>query len=222
MLGIYSFIFTTVFKARWSGTSDSKVEFSLLMFIGLIVHAYFADCVSKAPSLVLINANYVKKVVFPLDVLAWIGAGTALFHFGVSILIWLLMYVVAFGVPHATLFLLPLGFIPLVLAVVGLCWFLSSLGVYLRDVSQIIGVFVTAVMFLSPIFYPVTALPEPFRALLYCNPLTWTIEFLRDIMYWGRQPNWLVWFGSFVMSTGLAWAGFAWFQKTRKGFSDVI
>lgn len=222
MLIVYTFVFGVVFKARWSPGSDSKIEFALVLFAGLIVFSLFAECFARAPSLILSNVNYVKKVVFPLEILPWVVLGSALFHAFISLSVWLIAYLFLFGVPHATVLLLPLVLLPLVLLTMGLTWALASLGVYLRDVSQFIGLLTTVLMFLSPIFFPASALPEKYRHLLLLNPLTPAIEQVRDVLYWGKVPSMGMLLVYFLGTAFVAWLGFAWFQKTRKGFADVL
>lgn len=222
MLVVYTFVFSVVFKARWVGGSDSKTEFALILFSGLMVYSLFADCVNRAPSLLLANVNYVKKVVFPLEILPLITLLTALFHLLISLIVWLIFYVLFFGAPHYSITLLPLVLLPLVLFTMGLSWVLTSLGVYLRDISQMVGVITTALMFLSPIFYPISALPSEFQTLMHLNPLTLVIESTRDVLVWGKLPNMKVWLTQLGVSLILVWLGFTWFQKTRKGFCDVI
>lgn len=222
MLAVYTFVFSVIFKARWSSGSDSKTEFALVLFAGMIVFNLFAECISRAPALIVGNQNYVKKVVFPLEVLPWIGLGAALFHGAVSLLVWLIAYGFFFGVPQATVLYLPLIFFPFVLFIMGLSWLLASLGVYLRDVGQFIGLIITMLMFISPIFFPASALPEDYRPLLYINPLTPVVEQTRDVLFWGRAPDFLTLSGYVIVSALIAWLGFAWFQKTRKGFADVL
>lgn len=222
MLTVYTFVFSFVFKARWGANSDSKAEFALVLFAGLMVFNVFAECINRAPGLVLSNVNYVKKVVFPLDVLPWVSLGASLFHALISLGVWLLAYLIFFGIPHANIAALPLIVIPLALLIMGLSWILASLGVYLRDVAQIIGLITTALMFMSPIFYPATALPEEYRRLLYLNPLTLVIEQTRDVLFWAKWPDAATLLSYTLLSSLIAWAGFAWFQKTRKGFADVL
>jgi lipopolysaccharide transport system permease protein len=222
MLLVYTFVFSVVFKSRWNTGSDSRTEFALVLFAGLLVFNLFAECVSRAPGLILANVNYVKKVVFPLEILPWVAIGSALFHTLVSLMVWMLAYVILFGIPQPTALLLPLIVLPLVLFIMGLSWALASLGAFIRDVSQFIGIIVMALMFLSPIFYPVTALPEEYRPLLMLNPLTPGVEMMREVLYWGRPPDWAL-LSLYTLATALiAWLGFAWFQKTRKGFADVL
>ncbi len=222
MLLIYTFVFSVVFKARWHAGSDSKTEFALVLFAGLIVFNLFAECFSRAPGLVLANVNYVKKVVFPLEILPWVSLGSALFHTLISVLVWLSAYAILFGWPHPTVLLLPLVLLPLMLLVLGVSWILASLGVYLRDVAQFIGLVTTVLMFLSPIFYPVSALPEAYRPLLLLNPLTPVIEQAREVLFWGRVPDLGLLAIYLLAATLVAWLGFAWFQKSRKGFADVL
>ncbi|MFN7834381.1 MAG: ABC transporter permease [Burkholderiaceae bacterium] len=222
MLGVYTFVFSVVFKARWGGGEGSKTEFALVLFAGLIVFNLFAECVTRAPNLILAHANYVKKVVFPLEILPVVSLGAAFFHAAISLLVWLVFYVLLFGWPQPSALLLPLIFAPLMLMTLGASWALASLGVYLRDVGQLIGLVMTVLMFLSPIFYPLSALPVAYQPLLALNPLAPAIEWARTVLYWGQMPD-IRLLGVYWALTALtAWGGYAWFQKTRKGFADVL
>lgn len=222
MLAVYTFVFSVVFKARWGEGSGSKTEFALVLFAGLIVFNLFAECFTRAPGLILANVNYVKKVIFPLEILPWVTLGAALFHASISLVVWLGAYCLFFGLPHPTIFFLPLILMPLCFFIMGVSWALASLGVYLRDVTQIVGLLTTVLMFLSPIFYPITALPEAYRPLLMLNPLMPAIEQSRVVLFWGNSPDWILLGGYYVAMICLGWLGFAWFQKTRKGFADVL
>jgi lipopolysaccharide transport system permease protein len=222
MLAVYTFVFGLIFKSRWPGGSDSKVEFALILFAGLIVFNIFSETVTRAPSLILSNSNYVKKVVFPLEILPIVALGTAFFHAGISLLVWLIFYCLFFGVPSFTVLLLPLILLPLLVFSLGCSWILASLGVYLRDVGQFIGLAVTALMFLTPIFYPVAALPDDLQSLLFLNPLTSVVEQTRDVLIWDKLPDGVLFSIDGAISIAVAWLGFAWFQKTRKGFADVL
>lgn len=222
MLAVYTFVFSFVFKARWGTGSDSKTEFALVLFAGLIMFNLFAECVGRAPAAILANVNYVKKVVFPLEILPWVSMGAALFHMLVSLGVWLIAYAIFFGVPSPTVLLLPLVMVPLILFIMGVSWALASLGVYFRDVSQFIGIVITVLMFMSPIFYPVTALPEEYRSMLELNPLTPSIQMAREVLFWGQLPDMVMLLQYYLGSMAVALLGFAWFQKTRKGFADVL
>lgn len=222
MLAVYTFVFSVVFKARWGTGSDSKTEFALVLFAGLMVFNIFSECINRASGLIIINVNYVKKVVFPLEILPWVGLGVSIFHGAISFVVWLAAYIMFFGVPHPTALYLPLIIFPLMLFIMGLSWFLASLGVYLRDVSQFIGVLTTILMYMSPVFYSAEALPEEYRWLLYMNPLTPIIEQARMVLYWGQAPDLALLLACILISMTVAWLGFVWFQKTRKGFADVL
>lgn len=222
MLSVYTIIFSEVFQARWGVGSGSKTEFAVVLFAGLLMFNLFAECINRSPGLILSNVNYVKKVVFPLEILPAVTLLSAMFHAMISLGVWFLAYGLFFGVPHATVFLLPLIILPFAMFVMGLSWGLASLGVYLRDVSQIIGVITSVLMFMSPVFYPVSALPEHYRHILYLNPLTPVIEMTRDVLYWGKLPDIHLLSKYWVAAVIISWLGFAWFQKTRRGFADVL
>lgn len=222
MLAVYTFVFSVVFKTRWTGGTGSKTEFALVLFSGLIVFNLFSECINRAPSLIISNTNYVKKVIFPLEILPIVALGSALFHFTISLLVWIIFYIIFFGIPPVTLIYLPVILIPLLLFVLGLSWFLASLGTYLRDISQVVGIITMILMYLSPIFYPISALPEQYRTFMQINPLTDIIEQIRDVMMWGKIPDGLTLASLFIISLTTALLGFTWFQRTRKGFADVL
>ena len=222
MLIVYTFVFSVVFKARWDAGSESRTEFALILFAGLMVFNMFSECINRAPNLILSNVNYVKKVIFPLEILPVATLLSAMFHGAISLGVWLLAYLILFGLPHITILYLPLVILPLIMLIMGLSWGLASVGVYLRDVSQLIGTVTTVLMFLSPIFYPIAALPERYRVFLYFNPLVPVIEQARAVLYWGQRPDFLLLAIYWVVTFLIAWMGFAWFQKTRKGFADVL
>lgn len=222
MLVVYTFVFSVVFQARWGLAEESKTQFALVLFAGLMVYGVFAEVLNRAPSLILANANYVKKVVFPLEILPWVTLASALFHLAVSFVVWLAAYVFLVGWPPVTAWLFPLVLLPLVFGVMGLAWLLASLGIYLRDVAQVIGVLTTTLLFLTPIFYPLEILPDDFRFWISLNPLSALVAWARDVLIFGRIPDGAA-FGWFTLGAIIiAWLGFAWFQKTRKGFADVL
>ncbi|AJG15123.1 sugar ABC transporter permease [Pseudomonas plecoglossicida] len=223
MLAVYTFVFSVVFKARWTTSADeSKGDFAVLLFAGMIVHGLFAEVLNRAPTLILANVNYVKKVVFPLEILPVISMCTALFHSAVSLLVLVCAIVFVNGEFHATMLLVPLVVLPYILFVQGLAWVLASLGVYLRDVGQTIGIITMIMLFMSPVFFPVSSLPVEMRPLMEANPLTFIIEQVREVLIWGRLPDWMGLARYSLMSLITVWVGYAWFQRTRKGFADVL
>jgi lipopolysaccharide transport system permease protein len=223
MLLVYTFVFSVVFQARWNTSADeSKVDFAIILFVGLIVFNLFAEVVSRAPGLITSNVNYVKKVVFPLEVLPWVALGSALFHGLISLLVLLLaQLILKFSLPWTSIFF-PLALLPLIFACVGFAWFLAALGVFVRDVGQVINIFVTILLFMSAVFYPVSALPEQYRIWLRLNPLVLIITESRKSLVLGELPDWLSIAIALLVSLAIAFAGFWWFQKVRKGFADVI
>ena len=223
MLVVYTFVFSVIFKSRWGVASEgSKVQFAVVLFVGMIVHGLFAEVLNRAPGLIVSNVNYVKKVVFPLEILPVIAMGATLFHSVISLGVLLTTIALFNGSLHWTAIFTPLILLPLIIFTLGLAWMLASLGVFLRDVGQTIGIFTMVLLFLSPVFYPVTSLPEEFRPWLMANPLTFIIEQVREVLVWGHLPNWMGLSGYTLVAAAVAWAGYACFQKTRKGFADVL
>lgn len=223
MLAVYTFVFSVVFKTRWSlSGAENKFQFAIILFAGLVVHGLFAEVANRAPSLILNNVNYVKKVVFPLEILPVVAMGVSLFHTFISLVVLVAAFAVFNGFLPWTTLLIPVVLMPLVIATMGIVWCLASVGVFLRDVGHVIGVVTTILLFLSPVFYPVASLPEAFRPWFMLNPLTFIIEQARTVLIWGKQPDWTGLSIYMLIAGMVAWTGYAWFQKTRKGFSDVL
>lgn len=228
MLAVYTFVFREVFNARWPASGrggfaeDSNVAFALQVYAGLIMFNLFAETVTRAPRLVVDQPNLVKKVVFPLEILPWSAILASLFHMAVNLAVLAAAVLIARGGLPVTILALPLvvaAFLPLLL---GLTWLLASLGVYLRDSGQIVGMAVTPLMFFSPVFYPVQSLSERWHPILNLNPLTLPIEQLRRVLIDGLWPDWLALLGYAALAACVAWLGARWFAATRKGFADVI
>ncbi len=223
MLMIYTFVFSVVFKAKWGeGSTDSKEEFALILFTGMIVFGLFSEVINRAPSLIISNVNYVKKVVFPLELLPVISMGSALFHTLVSLLILMIAFIFFNGYLPLTIFYTPLIFLPLIFLTLGVSWFLASIGVFMRDVGQTVSLLMTVLMFVSPIFYPISSLPQEFRGLIALSPVSFIIEQARSILIFGRQPDWLGLLTYGFIALIIMFLGYVWFQKTRKGFADVL
>lgn len=223
MLSIYTFVFTAVFNVKWGLVqTQSTSHFAIVLFVGLVIYGLFAECVNRAPGLVLAVPSYVKKVVFPLEVLPFAVLGSALFHLAVGLIV-LFAAMTFVGQPlQFTALLLPLVLVPLVLITLGLMWLLGALGVYLRDIGQVVSLLTTGLMFLSPVFYPVSAVPERFQIIFDMNPLTVVIEGARALVIQGALPNMRGLVLQWAVGAVVAWLGFAWFQRARKGFADVL
>jgi lipopolysaccharide transport system permease protein len=222
-LAVYTFAFGVVFRTKWSGgRSDSLLEFAVMLFAGLIVYTLFAECATRAPGVVLANPNYVKKVVFPLELLPVMLLGSALFHAAASLAILVLGLTLAYGSVPWTVLLFPLVILPVALLSLALAWVLASLGVFVRDIGQAIGVLVTALLFLSPIFFPLAALPPAVRPWVELNPLAFPIEQARQVLVVGELPDWVRLAVYTLIGAALAALGYAWFQRTKRGFADVL
>lgn len=223
LLVIYTFVFSVVFNARWgAGMPEGKFQFAILLFVGMIIHGLFSETLNRAPGLILSNVSYVKKIVFPLEILPVIAIGSSLFHAIVSVLALTIAFILLNGSLQWTIIFLPLVLFPLVLLTLGVAWGLASLGVFLRDVAQPISMAMTALLFASPVFYPITALPEHIRPWLMLNPLTFPIVQAREVIIFGHLPDWSGLSLYTALSIFTAWVGYTWFQKTRKGFSNVL
>ncbi len=223
MLVVYTFVFSVVFGARWgTSSSESQTDFAIILFVGMIVYGFFAEVVNKSPTLIIANVNYVKKVVFPLEILPVISIGATLFHSFISGLVLIVALLFTKGEVQLTAVFFPLIFLPLVIWTLGVVWFVAALGVFIRDLGQAVVLLTTAIMFLSPVFYPVSALPENFQKLLYYNPLTFVIEQSRAVIIFGQFPDWNGLAVYALVSLFVAWCGFCCFQRVRQGFADVL
>lgn len=222
MITIYTFVFSDVFKLRWAGGGDSKTLFATMVFAGLIVHGLFAECLTQGPAVIVRNPTFVKKIIFPLEILPWVTVLAALFHTAVGAIVLCLFILITQGQLSAQALWLPVLFLPLVLMAIGLCWFLASLGVYLRDVAQITSALSMVLLFLSPVLYPASALPERLQPLFALNPLTPAIEQVRRVLVLGEPMLWNAWLIQLGVGLVIAWLGLLWFQKMREIFADVL
>lgn len=224
MLLIYTVFFGYFLQARWNSTwiGDGKADYALILFAGLIPFNLVSECVNVAPGLILGNVSYVKKIIFPLEVLPLPGMGAALFQALVSTVIWVAVHLVFRGIPHATIFWLPVMYLPLLLLVLGLSWLLAVVGAYFRDISHLVGILVMFFMFFSPIFYSLDSLSSQMRSLVLCNPLASVLENMRRVMCWGGQPDWSRFAFAMIFNAVVFWIGFAVFQRTRKEFADGV
>jgi lipopolysaccharide transport system permease protein len=222
MLFVYAFVFTVVFQAKWEVPAGGKGHFVLLLFIGLIIFNIFAECLNRSPGLLLQYVSYIKKVVFPLEILPWVTLLVALFNAAISYLVLAVAYAFILGVPPLTSLYLPLMLLPILFFSLGLTLFFSSVGVFVRDLQQLMGLLTMVLMFLSPLFYPLSALPESFRNIIRFVPIALAIEESRKVLFMGQAPDLLVWAIYLSCSWIVAWLGFVWFMKTKKGFADVV
>lgn len=223
MLGVYTYVFGIVFKARWNPDASTGIlEFAVVLFAGLLTFGIFSECVNRAPSLMMQNPGFVKRVIFPLEIMPWVVLCSSLFHTLISLAVLALVMLAGFGALPFTWPLIVVVLVPLILFVLGISWALAALGVYLRDLAQTINIITTVMMFLSPIFYPASAVPEGFRWAVDWNPMSFFIEQTRAVLIWGRLPD----FAGLALATigglAVAWLGLGLFQHARDGFADVL
>lgn len=222
LLCIYTFAFGTVMGGRWPEVEQGAASFSIILFSGLIVHGFFAECLTRAPMLVVANPNFVKRVIFPLEILPWPMVLSALFHALMNVAVFILLRLVMDGAFSWTIVLLPIVFLPLVVLTLGVSWVLASLGVYVRDVAQVTGVLSMALLFLSSAMMPVDSVPESYRWVFVLNPLTFIIDQAREVMLWGQMPDWAGLAVYLLVAIVVMYLGRAWFVATQRGFADVL
>lgn len=223
MLSVYTFFFSYVFKSRWGDANKvGHADFAIVLFVGLIIHGLFSECINRAPLLITSNINYVKKVVFPLEIFPWIAMGSALFHTSISVLVLLVLQFIISGSWQWTMIFFPLIMLPLIIVTLGFAWLLAAMGVYLRDISQTTGLITSVMLFVSPVFYPISTLPNKMQFFVMLNPLTLIIEESRKVLLYGELPNWTALGFYSIVAIIVAWFGFWLFQMARKGFADVL
>lgn len=225
LLAVYTFVFAVIFRARWPGLAveiGGASEFALIVFSGMLLHGFLADCLARSPALLLANANFVKKTVFPLEVLAAVQMFAALFHLLPTFAVLVLFQLFVFGVPPASILLVAMVILPLALFALGFMWMISALAVYFRDLAQLIGLFVTALFFLSPVLYPTSIVPASLQGLFYMNPLTFAIETFRGLVFWGELPAFSAYLAYLGVSAAFAWCGLWIFRALKDGFADAL
>lgn len=223
MLGVYTVVFGVILPSRWPGAEGQGMGlFALRLLSGMLVHGLLAEVLSRAPTLVSSQPNYVNKMVFPLEALAGVSVLTAMFHVGLALVVLLLINGVVgtgFAWPQ---FSLPLLLAPFCLLLLGLAWAVAALGVYIRDMNQLMGPVVTVLMFLAPVFYPRSALPPALQPWLALNPITVPIEQFRRVLFEGQWPDWPTFWQYTGISAFVCIAGLWLFSTLRKGFADVL
>jgi lipopolysaccharide transport system permease protein len=219
LLIVFSFVFGIVLNARWG---IGGRNFTLVLFSGLVLFTFLADCINRSPGLVLQNTNYVKKVVFPLELLPAVTIGSAVINLVLSLLILAAGELWYGGGLPITWIAVPVVILPLIVLTYGLVFFLSSLGVFIRDLAQLTGIITMLLMYLSPILFSVDMVPSQFRPWLSLNPLTFPVTQLREVTLNGHWPDWqaLGWYA--LASLGICTGGFWWFWRTKNGFADVV
>lgn len=219
MLTIFAFIFGQIFEARWPQT-ESSIPFWLILYSGLIGFNLFSESISRAPSSVRSYPNFVKKIIFPVGILPIVPIGSALVH---GLFNFLILCAALALTRHLNvgIFLFPMLVSPLILFALALSWVLASWGVFIKDMTQIVPVLVQMLLFLSPVLYPVSAVPENFRAIYQCNPLSVVIEATRSAIF-GQPIDWRAWVISLVFSVIAVILGYSFFQNSKDEFADAL
>lgn len=219
---VFAFVFGVVFQAKWGGTQPTTENFVIIVLVGMAVHGILAEALGRAPGAIVSQPAYVKKVVFPLEILPIVVTVNAVLNAAITLLVVLVASAVMNRGLDPTVLLLPIVLLPYIVLIAGVVLFVSAIGVYIRDMTQIVSMVTMLALFLAPIFYPITAVPEQYRYLLYLNPLTFIVEQARLVALFGGMPDWPG-LGIYAAAAVLvAWLGYCWFQKARNGFADVI
>lgn len=222
LLLIYTFVFTEILQAKWGTQGQSKTEFAIILFAGLMIYNFFAETITSSQFSIIHNPNYVKKVLFPLEILPIVSLLSALFNMLMSLTMWLLTYCIVIGYPSYIVVLLPIIILPLCILALGLSWIIAAMGVFLRDLSHVVGLVITALLFISPVFYSISVFPDKYKWLMYLNPLTFAIESTRNILIWDIMPAFTSLAIFWIFACITASLGYFIFQKIRKGFADVL
>lgn len=223
MLTVYTFVFSQVFKARWGGPSESgPLGYAINLFAGLIVFNLFSECATRSTGLVIANPNYVKKVVFPLEILGPVTVGSATFHAIISLIALLIVNLLVKRETNLSILWLPIVWIPLLLGSLTVTWTLSALGVFIRDIGQIVGLSLSMLLFVSPIFFPISALPTAWQQALNLNPLAAVIEQTRTVVVQGSNPSWTYLVAGITITAATSELSYRLFLKLKKGFADVL
>jgi lipopolysaccharide transport system permease protein len=221
MIAVFTFLFAVVFNARFT-SGGSPLDYALYLFCGLLPWTAFQESLQQSSGVVVAHANLVKRVVFPLETLPLAQALAALAGQMFGTLALVVASLVIRRELHATLLWLPVLLVPQLLLMLGGSWLVASLGVFIRDTAQALALVLMAWMYLTPIIYPETVVPERFRPLLDLNPFTPLVRSYRRVMLEGLAPDWR----GLAYVTAVALVAFVfgywWFARTRKNFADVI
>ncbi len=223
-LGVYTFVFGVVMQSRWStgAAASGTTGYSLHLFAGLAIFWLMADVLAESPSAIVQHANLVKKAVFPLEIIPITVVGGALFQTLINTGILLAATLFVVGHVPATALLYPLILLPFVLLLCGFAWFLSALGVYVRDVTHGIGLLMTVLLFISPVFYSTDRVPPSLQPLLFLNPITFIVVESRRVLLDGELPHWAGLAIYFSIACIVIAFGYFVFRKARRNFADVV
>ncbi|UTA54194.1 ABC transporter permease [Lysobacter soli] len=221
MLAVYTLVFSGIFKARWHGAATTT-DFALMLFAGLIPFAFLSEVLATAPTTISAQPNFVKKVVFPLEILPVVKVAAAMVGALIGVGLLLTVQAIRGSGPSPWALTAPLVLLEMVPMLLGLGWMLSALGVYLRDIQQVVGIVTSILLFLSPIFFPPEAIPAELRVLIDFNPLVAPIQQLRNVTVMNSAPDFVSLLPHFLCSVAFSIVGYVFFRRVSKGFSDVL
>ena len=221
LLSVYTLAFGVILKTRW-GFEGSTMEYALMLFSGLLIFNAIAECLQKAPMLIVSNPSFVKKVVFPLEILSVVTVISVLVQLLIGVGVWLLGYICIYGVPHLSIVYFPLVLVCFVPVLLGVTLLLSGAGVVLRDIAQMTGMCSHVLLFLTPIFYSIHAAPVVVQRLLCLNPLTFLVEMTRNILFYGLLPSMSYTIVYFLGACFFAYSALYAFRSARYYFADMV
>ncbi len=222
LMATYFFVFGVVMQTKVS-EDKGPGAFALYLIAGMLPWLAFSEAIGRAPSNMWENRQFIKKLRFPVETLPVniMLSGLTSEVFGLAIYLSGLLLLRGGHLPLTVLWL-PVLVLPQMLLTAGLCWLLAALGVFIRDLAQVIGFVLTLWFFLTPICYSEAGLPEPARSILAANPIYVLVHGYRTIFLAGHQPDWSPLWKLYVLSAAVFFLGHALFYKLRKSFADIV
>lgn len=221
-LSIYTLVFHQILNVKWGTQEQTGPQFALYIYIGMIAFSVFSESMLAAPHVIISHRNMIKKIDFPIEILPWVHFFTAVCDALIGFTIWILAYFIINGVPPVTVLLLPIVFLPFLLITMGLNWIVTASCVFVKDLTQIVQFGITALLFISPIFYPLSAVPGFLRSLMLLNPLSFEIEMLRGILIDGVIPPLSYYAMYLAIGIALYYLGYRYYKSVQDEFADVL
>ncbi|MDP3898680.1 MAG: ABC transporter permease [Mesorhizobium sp.] len=222
LVAIYSFVFGSILNSSWAIQPRSPYEVPLIYFSGLMVFGFFMETITRSTTHIRDQKTYVTKIIFPVDILCWVLVGTALFKFFVNLVLLLTFITLLTGAFPVKALLLPLLMVPFVLLTVGLAWILAGVGAFIRDLSHALQALGPVIMFISPVFYAAAQVPEAARPFYFINPLTFMLESVRGLLFFDQAFSLQGYLAYSAAALVVFSFGYAFFQRLRPGFADVV
>ncbi|OBZ07845.1 hypothetical protein A8L34_24750 [Bacillus sp. FJAT-27264] len=224
MLGVYSFIFVSVFKSKWGDSSiqDGNMLYTMMIFAGLIPFQIFSESVNRSVNVLSQSSNYIKKVVIPIEIIPFSIVFSTIINSFFSVALLVIGKIMFLSTPNWTFIFIPLILIPIMILSLGASLIVAALGIYLRDLVYVVGLLVNILFYMSPIFYSAEAIPERFRFFIHLNPIAPIITQFRNVFINGQLFSVSSYITSLLVSIIVFLLGLSIFNYLRKGFADVI